>query len=75
MDRKKASDFHPEVLKLFHGYVHGSLNRRDFSREMFAKQDRAKMIEDLLAAVPYLKSRPIRRAGSARSGSASAAAW
>ena len=30
MDRKKASDFHPEVLKLFHGYVHGSLNRRDF---------------------------------------------
>src|SRR5688572_2088669 len=30
MERKKASDFHPEVLKLFHGYVHGSLNRRQF---------------------------------------------
>ena len=30
MERKKASDFHPEVLKLFHGYVHGALTRRDF---------------------------------------------
>jgi carboxymethylenebutenolidase len=30
LDRKKASDFHPEVLKLFDGYVHGSLSRRDF---------------------------------------------
>src|SRR5688572_57327 len=174
MERKKASDFHPEVMKLFQGYVHGALSRRDFldragkfavgsftaaamldalrpnfawaqqvpkedarirtetatypttqgsgtirgylvkpakgpaklpavvvihenrglnpyiedvtrrlgvqgflafapdslspfggypgdedkAREMFAKQDRAKMIEDLLAAVPYLKSRP-----------------
>ena len=25
MERKKASDFHPEVLKLFDGYVHGAL--------------------------------------------------
>ena len=30
MDRKKASDFHPEVLKLFDGYVHGAINRREF---------------------------------------------
>jgi carboxymethylenebutenolidase len=30
MERKKASDFPPEVLKLFHGYVHGGLSRRDF---------------------------------------------
>ena len=30
MERKKATDFHPEVLKLFDGYVHGSLSRRDF---------------------------------------------
>jgi carboxymethylenebutenolidase len=30
MERKKASDFHPEVLKLFDGYVHGWINRRDF---------------------------------------------
>ena len=30
MDRKKASDFHPEVLKLFDGYVHGTISRRDF---------------------------------------------
>ena len=30
MERKKASDFPPEVLKLFDGYVHGWLSRRDF---------------------------------------------
>jgi carboxymethylenebutenolidase len=30
MERKKASDFHPEVMKLFDGYVHGALSRRDF---------------------------------------------
>jgi carboxymethylenebutenolidase len=30
MERKTASDFPPEVLKLFDGYVHGTLGRRDF---------------------------------------------
>ena len=30
MERKKATDFPPEVLKLFDGYVHGWLSRRDF---------------------------------------------
>jgi carboxymethylenebutenolidase len=30
MERKKASDFPPEVLKLFDGYIHGALGRRDF---------------------------------------------
>jgi carboxymethylenebutenolidase len=30
MERRKASDFPPEVLKLFDGYVHGGLSRRDF---------------------------------------------
>lgn len=30
MERRKASDFHPEVLKLFDGYIHGCLSRRDF---------------------------------------------
>ena len=30
MERKKASDFPAEVLKLFDGYVHGTLSRRDF---------------------------------------------
>src|SRR4051812_42970763 len=30
MDRKKATDFPPEVLKLFDGFVHGSLSRREF---------------------------------------------
>lgn len=30
MERKKASDFPPEVLKLFDGYVHGVMSRRAF---------------------------------------------
>jgi len=30
MERKKAGDFPPEVLKLFDGYVHGMLDRREF---------------------------------------------
>ena len=30
MERKKATDFPPEVLKLFDGYIHGMLSRRDF---------------------------------------------
>ena len=30
MERRKASDFPAEVLKLFDGYVHGAISRRDF---------------------------------------------
>jgi len=30
MERRKASDFPPEVLKLFDGYVHGGVSRREF---------------------------------------------
>ena len=30
MERKNASDFPPEVLKLFDGYVHGAKSRREF---------------------------------------------
>jgi carboxymethylenebutenolidase len=30
MERKRATDFPPEVLKLFDQYVHGWMNRRDF---------------------------------------------
>jgi carboxymethylenebutenolidase len=30
MERKKASDFDPELLKLFDRYVHGGLDRRQF---------------------------------------------
>jgi carboxymethylenebutenolidase len=29
-DRKQASDYPPEVLKLFDGYVHNTVSRRDF---------------------------------------------
>jgi len=30
MERKKASDFPPAVLKLFDGYIHGRISRREF---------------------------------------------
>ena len=30
MERKTASDFHPEVLRLFDQYVHGAIDRRGF---------------------------------------------
>jgi carboxymethylenebutenolidase len=30
MQRKTAADFPPDVLKLFDGYVHGRISRRDF---------------------------------------------
>ena len=30
MERRKASDFPPEVIKLFDGYIHGTITRRDF---------------------------------------------
>ena len=30
MDRKKASDFPPDVLRLFDRYVHGAITRREF---------------------------------------------
>lgn len=30
MERLRASDYHPEILRLFDAYVHGALNRRDF---------------------------------------------
>ena len=30
MNRKTASDFPPEVLRLFDGYVHGTVSRREF---------------------------------------------
>jgi len=30
MERKRATDFPPEVLKLFDGYIHGAITRRDF---------------------------------------------
>lgn len=30
MERKKASDFDPQLLNLFHRYVHGGISRREF---------------------------------------------
>jgi carboxymethylenebutenolidase len=30
MDRKTAADFHPAILEIFDGYVHGKLSKREF---------------------------------------------
>jgi carboxymethylenebutenolidase len=30
MERKKASDFDPQLLGLFHRYIHGGISRREF---------------------------------------------
>jgi carboxymethylenebutenolidase len=30
MERKNASDFDPQLLSLFHRYIHGGINRREF---------------------------------------------
>ncbi len=30
MQRKKASDFHPRLLEMFDGYVHGKMTKREF---------------------------------------------
>lgn len=30
MERKRASDFDPQLLHLFDKYVHGAINRREF---------------------------------------------
>src|SRR5262245_52318538 len=30
MERKQASDFDPQLLSLFHRYIHGGINRREF---------------------------------------------
>jgi carboxymethylenebutenolidase len=30
MERKKAGDFDPQLLSLFHRYIHGGINRREF---------------------------------------------
>ncbi len=29
-ERRKASDFHPRILEIFDGYVHGRIGKRDF---------------------------------------------
>ena len=31
--RRRASDFHPRILEIFDGYVHGAISKRDFMRQ------------------------------------------
>ena len=32
-ERKRATDFHPHILEIFDGYVHGVISKRDFIRQ------------------------------------------
>ena len=36
MERKQASDFDPEVLRLYDDYAHGRLDRREYMRRLGA---------------------------------------
>jgi carboxymethylenebutenolidase len=51
MERMKASDFPPEVMKIFDGYVHGEIGRREFldraSRFAVGGMSAAAMLESL----------------------------
>ena len=49
MKRQVASDYHPEVLRLFDKYVHGALSRREFI-------DRAKPFTAGVSAASVLAS-------------------
>lgn len=33
LTRKRASDFHPYILEIFDGYVHGAISKRDFIKQ------------------------------------------
>ena len=43
MERRKASDYPQELLDLFHRYVHGDINRRDFLEGAVAPQRETKI--------------------------------
>lgn len=32
--RKRATDFHPHILEIFDGYVHGAISKRDFIKQV-----------------------------------------
>src|SRR5438067_423688 len=54
MERKRASDFHPDALTA----LGGDPGNEDKARELFAKLDQAKVREDFVAGVKYLEARP-----------------
>lgn len=51
MNRKTAADFHPEVLRLFDGYVHGVIPRREFLKSAARFAIGAVTAEGLLEAL------------------------
>ena len=60
MEQKKASDFHPEVLKLFDQFVHGGIDRRGFlndAKKYAIGGVSAAMLLDASRLVPDMKGR------------------
>ena len=55
MERKKASDFHPELLSLFDRYIHGGISRREFRGALLDEPFQVLHPEPRLARqVPFL---------------------
>ena len=75
MERKKASDFPPEVLELFDGYVHGRITRRDSStvprKYAVGGFTAAAMLESLRAQLRARRSRSRRTTRASRPSTSS----
>ena len=61
MERKQASDFDPEVLRLYDDYAHGRLDRREYmSRVLFERLSKmsTRAVDENLAPLetPYLRA-------------------
>ncbi|TFW10684.1 dienelactone hydrolase family protein [Massilia arenosa] len=66
MSRLTASDFDPEVLKLFDGYVHGRLSRRDFLAQASKYTVGGVTAAGLLAQLSPSFAAPLAAPGDAR---------
>jgi len=51
MERKQASDFDPEVLKLYDDYAHGRLDRRDYMKRLGAFALGGLTVESLMSSL------------------------
>ena len=61
MERKTASDFHPEVLGLFDQYIHGQVSRRGFLKGAAKFAIAGATAASLLEALSSLENQPHSR--------------
>lgn len=52
----KAADFDPRVLKLFDGYVHGTVSRRQFIDQAAAFNDTTPRFDEETAALAWQRT-------------------